>query len=229
MSGFVPSGDPALLVDLGNADDLGRLGDALASWEPKLEIELRRGEARPYDADATGYHFVLGDGRLEVNRRSIPLAAGDLFVLPTGFAIDADPPPDVLILKHLGFPPRHHRERFLQVQGVDHLPLANLLDGDRSSASPGASGHPFHRIEFADAMRLLPGSPAIRRSVGFVLELLIVVSGEIELTCSGGARHLPAPGVALMGPGSTYLVAGQGVATIWRIPSEPEYEEKRWS
>ncbi len=212
---------PILIADLRDEDALLTLGMALHAWEPALELELRREDARPYDADATDYLFPLQVGAIEVNRRRISVAPGDLIVQPAAFAIDVDPPLDFVALRHFGGPPRHHRERFLQVEGVDHLALSVLVDPETRHDGLFTSNQKFHRVEYAPLSGLDVYSSGLDALIGFVSTISIRVADRI--------LEIDSPSCLLIGPGCRVQTSKAAMASFWRISPEPVYEARRWS
>lgn len=107
------------------------LNNTLATWEPQFEALNLSSEQRLYEPDGTLYAIVL-DGRSELrtDRRRQRIEPGDLVVVPQSVAVEVEPAAGFLGLRVGGPPPYHFRERFIQVQGFEHVPSASTLDDD---------------------------------------------------------------------------------------------------
>lgn len=117
----MPAG--ALIVDPADPGALARLGSEVRAWEPLLEVGVGRALGRLYDPDATVYAILLEPvSTLATDRRRVPIGPGDLVIVPAAVAIEVEPAATFVLVNHLGRPPHHFRERFIQVWGFEHLP-----------------------------------------------------------------------------------------------------------
>lgn len=114
----------------GTLDDLNAI---LAAWGPEFEVLSLPSQGRLYEPDGTLYAILLsGQTELRTDRRRRAIHRGDLVVVPQSVAVEVEPDADFLALRVSGPPPYHFRERFIQVQGFEHVAGASgeILDDD---------------------------------------------------------------------------------------------------
>jgi hypothetical protein len=195
------------------------IAQAVASWEPSLELYTALAQARPFEPDGTLYAIALSEATLRIHHRDRHVQVGDLIVLPRDLAIDAEPEVDLLCLRHDGDGPDHFRERFLQVWGFEHF-------------ASGVRDHIIGRSEVLPASDLrfrLPYSvvtvevdPIRLETSALEAHLLIGLEGTtmVQSSTNASARPLGPREVAWVGPGSVYEIAGTG--RVGLVVIEPE-------
>lgn len=151
---------------------------AVRDWEPALDFLRWIGEGRLYDPDATVYAVHLGPAcTLATERRRVAIGPGDLAVIPAGLAVEVEPASDFLAVAHLGRPPHHFRERFIQIWGFEHHP-APAAPGAGWSDVLAAEGR-GHRLSYRvarPAAGFLAASPGPTEA-----GLLIALTGPLAL------------------------------------------------
>jgi hypothetical protein len=108
------------------SDQLQLLENAIRDFEPLFWIfSPNEPTDRLYEPDGTLYAICL-DGPTEIctDRRKVTVNQGDLVIIPPAVAIDCSPPSRWFGITYTGPYPYHFRERFIQVWGFEHHPLA---------------------------------------------------------------------------------------------------------
>jgi hypothetical protein len=208
---------------LSGADDWSAIAEAIRAWEPAIEIDRGGPQGRLYDPDATTYAVCLGPAcTLSTDRRRVAIAPGDLAVVPAGRALEVDPEAAFVAIRHLGQPPYHFRERFIQVWGFEHIPAAIRLDASRLvlDAARGT-----HRLSY----RVLAPD---RRSVAVNLApatigLMVGLSGSARIRV-GAHDEVPLGQemAALVPPGERCEVSGSAAVALCEIETELAHEAR---
>ena len=197
---------------LDDVDDRDALAAAIRDWEPRLELEIPRRDALLYEPDGTLYAICLADTiALRTDRRTVDVHKGDAIVLPQAFAVDAGPVVDLLALRHLGPPPHHFRERFIQVWGFEHLRAPSPKPGSTGRAELIAMADPRHRVPYAvvDVAGLEECPPSSD------LQLFVALEGLVTLFLDGPLRVVLQPREVLAAlPGTVLRLAGPGRAGV---------------
>lgn len=188
---------------------------AVGDWDPRVDLFGQRSLERLFDSEATLYAIALsGPCDLSVSYRRQRIERGDLVVVPAGLAIDVSPTADFLVIRHSGPMPYHFRERFLQIWGFEHIPLAPTgpePGEDWRTETRIAPGDERHRISYQTLEN--HGNIALYHGkTGIELTLALGLSGLSSLGTEepGGSIDLPVGGLAVIGPNSAWNLSGTG-------------------
>jgi hypothetical protein len=202
-------------------DDLGEAAAALAAWEPRVVLDPPGPTPVLYEPEGPIYAIALGPAcTLATDRRRVAVAPLDLVVIAPGLAIDVEPAAPFLAIRHLGPPPPHFRERFVQVWGFEHRPAAAgplVLD-------PDAAGHRL-RYEVRD----LPAGPTQVSLPAFAIGLVVVAEGgePAAISTDEGAEATVTPGgFALVAPGARLVLRGPARVGLVAIVPEALHEAR---
>jgi hypothetical protein len=212
-------------VSWNDPGDLALLSAAVSAWEPCLEVCRPPRDALLYEPDGTLYAVCLADGlTLTACTKTHSLSQGDLVVIPQAFAVDAGPKVDFLAVRHLGEPPDHFRERFLQTWGVDV----------RRATWPAAPGlnevvaESESRLRFPYTVASLGGTErSVRLPPGAAL-MCVALEGRAHLEGGSCRLKLEAGQVVAVKPGPADLfLSGQGRIGILTLTTEIADEARR--
>jgi hypothetical protein len=192
------------------------VADAVASWEPHLRLDPPGAQPVLYEPEGPIYAVLLGPAcTLATDRRRVAVAPLDLVVVSPGLAIDVEPAASFLALRHLGPPPPHFRERFVQVWGFEHRPAG--AGPSRLVVDPDAAGHRL-RHEVLD----LGAGPTVVTLPPFARGLLAVPDEGREVVAAAGPHEVRlAPGsIAILQPGTPLSL--RGPARVGLVTALPE-------
>lgn len=190
----------------------------IEAWEPCLRLDPPAPIPVLYEPDGPIYAVCL-EPNVEVatDRRRVLLSPLDLIVVAPGLALDVSPTSAFLVLRHLGAPPPHFRERFVQVWGFEHRPSAE----GPVVLNPDAAGHRL-RYEVLDlsasSATLSPLPPP------HAMGILIVAEGSLAAGVDSKSEPgvtLPTGTTALVEPGTALTLRGEGRVGLLSILPEP--------
>lgn len=191
------------------------------TWEPCLRLDPPSPVPVLYEPDGPLYAICLQpEVEVATDRRRVLLSPLDLIVVAPGLALDVSPAAPFLVLRHLGTPPPHFRERFIQVWGFEHRPAAEgplVLD-------PEVAGHRV-RYEILD-LSTGPGTLTLPPHARGIL-----LAPECSLTVAAGSGDepgvtLPTGTIALVEPETTLAPRGEGRVGLLTVIPEPLYEAR---
>jgi hypothetical protein len=220
------------VVDLDDAPAVTALGAAIRDWDPSLELEIPPRDALLFEPDGTLYAVQLrAASEFRVRSRIVTVRRGDLVVVPRGQAVDAGPEVDLVAVRHLGAPPDHFRERFIQVWGVDLHP-APPPDPGRSGLTEVVSLADVRlRVPYAIGSfhgRIEPDSPRIQATEPL---LLIGLEGETVVepaSPTDGPRLVVRSRCLLaMPPGQAVHLGGEGRIGVMTLMNDLTHAARR--
>ena len=213
------------VADVRVATEIQALGQRLSSWEPSLDLFCGEDECRVFEPDGTFYGINLSvETALTVRHKLNPLRRGDAFVVPQGVSIDVEPPFCFLAIRHVGTPPHHFRERFIQTWGLDVRPTpANI------SAKLPSEVLPEEPLRYRVRYQILgPGTFRRDFQTGFEVHLIVGLEGVTTLHAQGQSPLEIGPDILAWIPdGTPYTLVGDGRVGLLRLDTEVMYESRR--
>jgi hypothetical protein len=193
------------------------------TWEPAIEVDRTGPVGRLYDPDATVYAVCLGPAcTLRTERRGVAIRPADLVILPPGLALEVAPDANFLAVRHLGAPPYHFRERFIQVWGFEHFAPTGGAGATAAVLDPAGTSH---RIDYRT--QRLQDLPAEFPATNSAMTLVFAIRGHATLDAGSGRVGMAAPGcLALVPPGESFTLVGQGLVGIVGVEPELVHEAR---
>jgi hypothetical protein len=195
------------------------LNAILAAWEPEFEVLSLPSQGRLYEPDGTLYAILLDEqAELRTDRRRRTICRGDLVVVPQSVAVEVEPDAGFLALRVSGPPPYHFRERFIQVQGFEHVAggSGETLDDDARHRV----GYRVARVE-PEAVRefVLPPNSRV---------LMVVLDGQVVGSGQPDAwTHASDGSVGLSGETARLMLTGTGSAAMFLLSSAEAHRVRR--